>query len=160
MSDNTAIIIASAIAAAGDKNAPDYEARVKAKITEIAVAINDQSYIETVEGVLNAKVFTGIVDSMVLEQTSKRGILTLITKPSSFHPDGKETVRTERTDFDASVLPLMRHIRDNLKGHKVAVWVEMQQSADGTRKFRVLRHIKDLGLPNEADAPQPVGANA
>lgn len=152
MSDNnTAIIIASAIAAAGEKDS-GYEARVKSKITEIAVAINDQSYIDTVKGVLEAKVFTGVVESMVLEETSKRGVLTLITQPSSFHPDGKETVRTERTDFDASVLPMMRHIRDNLKGHKVAVWIEMQPSADNTRKFRVLRHIKDLGVPAEAVA--------
>ena len=145
MSENKDIILA-AVAAAGVKD-DGFEGRVIENAKAFTAMMSEQSRVnKVIDSVKNAKTFTGIVESIVMEQTSKRGVLTLKTKPSEYHPDGLETVRTERSDSDDSVLPMMRRLRD-LKGSRVLVWVEVQNA--GTKKVRVLQHFEAIGSPED-----------
>lgn len=148
---NRDIVLAALVAAHSDGgDVESRDARAAKYARKFATQVSEQSAIsKAVDGVANAKVFTGIIEKVSLEKTSTRGIITLKTKVSKFHPDGLETVRTERTDTDPSVLDDMRHMRDDLMGHRVVVWVEMETYNEGATKVRILRHFEDLGLPRE-----------
>lgn len=73
---------------------------------------------------------------------STRALLTLGVKPSKYAPHGEETIRTERTDFWDGSGKRVAKLGKNLVGHDVIVWVA-PDGEDG--KFRVLRHLQDLG---------------
>jgi hypothetical protein len=92
------------------------------------------------------KSFLGTVVSITKEQSSTRGVVVLHTGTDR-DPNGNETVRTDRTD-DPDGLMMARKVRA-LRGHKVLVYVELEPSKDGQRKFRVLRHIVDKGIDPE-----------
>lgn len=150
MSADSAQIILAAATAALPKD-DGYEDRLRTNIAEFAAMANDESYTKIVQQIADSKVFTGIVLGIQKENSSTRGIVTLKTKVSNFHPNGQETVRTERTDSSPATLALCKHIKDNLIGHKVAVWVEIETYNEGAGKVRVLRHIKDLGPASEEE---------
>ncbi|WP_277212289.1 hypothetical protein [Isoptericola croceus] len=119
-------------------------ARTAARFT--AVAGNDQHpAFRAVEQVAAAKVFTGTVVSIVKEQSSTRGLITLHTGTER-SDDGTESVRTERTDNPVG-LAMAKQVR-SLVGHKVVVWIEVETMKNGN-KSRVLRHIEDRGEATE-----------
>lgn len=96
------------------------------------------------------KTFPGTVVSVDKEASSTRGLVTLATRPSQHHPDGREQVRTERTDTGVG-LSMARRLR-SLVGHRVLVWVEVEEYDGG--KVRVVRHAEDLGLDHSRSEGQ------
>ncbi|MEJ7648609.1 MAG: hypothetical protein WKF57_06080 [Nakamurella sp.] len=166
--DNTArtMIIAAAHAVAGPIAADadpavavkEQRARVIEAITDLAIlADDDESWankaINSVVGE-NVKRFSGVVVSVDKEKATTRGIVSLKTKVHpEYAPDGIEQVRTERTD-DPVGLAMAKRLR-SLVGHKVLLRVEMEQfvnKAGSARKSRVVRHVQDLGIDEEAES--------
>jgi hypothetical protein len=122
----------------------DMAARITAMCTPTS------SVAKAIQGVANSKVFTGVVLGVSKEESSTRGLVTLQGKPSKFHEDGIETARTERTDTPVG-LAMARRLR-RLVGHRIVLWVEVEQIRDGTSKTRVIRHVEDLGPVKEGAA--------
>lgn len=109
-------------------------------------------YARRAEAVAGAKVFPATVLGITKEQSSTRGLVTLKTAPSQYNQDGTETARTDRTDtFEG--LKMAQRIRA-LKGHRVMVWVTLEEfdSARGKSKVRVVTHVEDMGEDAEVMA--------
>lgn len=113
--------------------------------TITALTAPTSSLSKVVNAVAEAKVFTGTVLGCKKESSSTRGIVTLKTRVSDHHPDGTEVARTERTDNPAGKA-MAQMFRNDLVGHKVVVWVQVEQMAGSTNKVRVIRHVEDLGV--------------
>lgn len=152
-------IILSAISAAGPADSEGWSAEVNdlaAKITAMTAPDSDLS--KVVNGVHNAKVFTGDVIGIRKEASSSRGIVTLktgttYTKPGL--PEGYEEARTDVT-YNPAGKRMANRLR-SLIGHKVAVWVEVEEykkegAPGGKGQSRVIRHVEDLGLSTDQDA--------
>lgn len=80
------------------------------------------------------------------EHSSTRGVVTLHTGTER-SDDGNEQIRTERTDNPVG-LAMAKQVKD-LVGHKVVVWVEVEQTKNGQSKVRVLRHVEDRGVDRD-----------
>lgn len=155
--DSKAQIVLAAINAVGpDQGDPEnpWGAQVAQKAAEIAVMAygNRSSAVKAIDGVTgpNTKVFTATIVDVVKEASSTRGLVTLKTKPSKFHEDGIEQARTERTD-DPAGRAMARALRA-VKGHRVAIWIEVEEINGGTGKVRVIRHFEDLGPDNRPES--------
>jgi hypothetical protein len=151
----TQIVLAAVAAAGPDDGGGDWDTKVAMNAARITAMTSPQSAVgQSIAQVAGAKVFTGVVESIRKEQSSTRGVIVLQTRESIHHPDGREEVRTERTD-KAVGLAMARRVRE-LRGHRVMVWVEIEEIANGQRKVRVLRHIEDLGAADKsASSPEP-----
>jgi len=140
-------IVLGAITASGpcdQENSDAWVASVHDMAARIATMCTPTSSVsKLVQSVANSKVFTGTVLGITKESSSTRGVVTLKTRPSKFHPDGTEQARTERTD-SAVGLAMARRIR-SLVGHQVVLWVEVEIISDGGAKVRVIRWVEDLG---------------
>ena len=148
----TAKLAALTSQAAGDRDAldrmPDLEALIARSAAEITAAIDPKSAVSRlIDAVHGSKVFTAVITEVVREPSSTRGLVTLRTRPSQFHPDGVEQARTQRTDSPDGLL-MARTLR-GLTGHRVALWIEEQTTGNGARKVRVIQHVKDLGRADD-----------
>lgn len=104
---------------------------------------------ETTEKV---KTFRGTITGVDKEVTSERGVVFLKTKPSEWHPDGKENLRTERVDsVDGRE---MARLAQSLIGHQVTITVGVEVMPNH-KKSRVMRGIQDLGVDPAYDADNP-----
>lgn len=112
-----------------------------------------------INGMANAKTFFGTVLSVRREESSTRGVVSLKTRPSKFHPDGIEDARTDRTgskDAPEGGRELAK-LLTTLVGHRVQLWVELEVPANaepGSKGFRVIRHVKDLGVDKDAESAE------
>jgi len=146
-------VVLAAVTAAGPldpENPEQWTARVHemaARVTAMCAPTSSVSKI--IQGVANSKVFTATVLGITREASSTRGVVTLKTRPSKFHPDGVEQARTERTD-SADGLAMARLVR-SLVGRRVVLWVEVESIGDGASKVRVIRWIEDLGPADDGD---------
>lgn len=159
----TQIILAAVNMTAQDGDETDWAARCRENAFRITALTNPASELsQAIEAMSSAKVFSGVVTQLRKEASSTRAVVTLRTKPNDRHPDGLETVRTDRTDSIVG-LRMARRVR-GLVGHRVLVWVELEQMARGDNKVRVLRHIEDMGPDtsrnNGATAGAPVAVEA
>lgn len=137
-------IIIAAIGAAGN-NDDGFQSRVAENAAAFTAMLSETSTInKIISGVANSKVFSATLFGIKKEQSSTRGKATLKTKPSKFHEDGIEEARTERTDT-AIGLAMARRLR-GLVGHRVLLWVEVEEINGGASKVRVIRHVEDLGV--------------
>lgn len=139
-------IILAAVSAAGPSDGDEsaWSDRVSALAASITAMTDERSSVSAVvEGVSNAKVFTATVLGGKKEASSNRWVVSMKTKPSTFHPDGLEDARTERAENGG--LAMANRVR-GLVGHKVAIWIEVQTYDNGSGKVRVIRHIQDLGV--------------
>ena len=146
-------IVLAAITATGakadDEELADWQARVTDMAARITAMSHERSTLsQTIESVSRSKVFTATVVGIDKEESSTRGIVHLRTKPSQHHPDGVETARTERTDNPVG-LAMARRLK-SLIGHRVAIWIEVEEINGGTNKVRVVRHVDDLGVDASA----------
>ena len=151
--DATNQVILAAVNAAGpvgdDRSA--WMDKVCDLAAEITVMCSDRSRVaRRVQSVSNSKVFTAAIVGGKLEASSTRGVVNLRTKPTTQHPDGIEQVRTERTDTPDGMT--MWDQLKALKGHRVVLWVEVQEYNGGQGKVRVVQHVEDLGPANESEA--------
>lgn len=85
-----------------------------------------------------SKAFSATLKAVDIEPSSKRGILTLRARGA----EEDEQVRTDRTDTARGAL--MVRLAKALEGHRVMVYIEMEETPQG-RKVRILRHLTDLG---------------
>jgi|GEM_PF-1324738 len=139
--------IPAAVTAAGPAGTDltEWQARVTdfaARIT--AMAMDGSDIARVIDGVAGSKRVSGTITAVAREESSTRAVATLQCKPSSWHPDGIEVARTERTDWPTG-LAMARRLQD-LVGHRVLLWIEVQSHGDG-KKFRVIRHVEALGDP-------------
>jgi len=153
-------VILAAVAAAGPDNGPDergltWPQRVAESAGRIAAMLDPHSEVSRAIGHLEmAKVFPATVVDVRREASSTRALVTLRTKVSDRHPDGLETARSERTD-DPLGLVMARRLA-SLKGHRVTLWVELQQmQGNADRRVRIIRHVEDLGPDASMPAPAP-----
>jgi hypothetical protein len=100
-----------------------------------------------IEQVERSKTFTATIVGGKIEASSTRVVVKLKTRPSERKPDGIEEAHTERTDTPAG--RAMSQRLQALKGHRVAIWVEVEQIPGSHRKVRVVGHAEDLGLERE-----------
>jgi len=142
-------IILAAVAATGpdvanDNSGLSWTQRVAETASRVTAMLGEQSEVSrAIAQVEAAKTFPATVVSIRKENSSTRGVVTLRTRPSDRHPDGCEEARTERTDQ-----PLGRAMAKRLtalRGHRVMVWIEVEQ-INGDRKVRVVRWVEDLGV--------------
>lgn len=126
-----------------------YQSRVAQQAIRIHLMTADTSQVRrSLDQVARAKVFPATLVRLVKEKSSTRGKATLKTKPSKWAPDGIESARTERTD-NPEGLAMAKKLSE-LKGHRVLLWIEVQEFDGG--KVRVIRHVEDLGEAREEDA--------
>lgn len=149
----TQIILASVASTGPVGDDPtDWQVRVAETAARITAMCSESSPVSVaVEGVERSKVFTAVVEAVRKEQSSTRAVVTLKTRPSQFHPDGLEEARSERTDNPVGLAMARRLV--SLRGHRVALWVEVESTSSGSSKVRVVRHVEDLG-PANAEAPE------
>jgi len=153
-------VILAAVAATGPDNGPDerglsWPLRVAENAARITAMLDPRSEVSRAIGCLElAKVFPATVVEVKREASSTRALVTLKTKVSDRHPDGVETARSERTD-DPLGLAMARRLT-SLKGHRVMLWVELEQmGANADRRVRIIRHVEDLGVDPRLPAPAP-----
>lgn len=137
-----------------------WDQQLKANAREIKVMFGDRSKIgaqltaldKALTGV-EGKVFVGTIVRVDKESTSQRALVTLFTgtdrKTDGLLP-GTEQVRTDRTDnLDGRAIA---RSATQLVGHRVAVYVELEQIRGGSTKVRVARHFGDEGVDPQFDA--------
>lgn len=152
MSATTQDVILAAVTSIAPKGTDeadaDYQARVKAQAIALRIMLGETSPVsKAVDQIDNCKVFSATVTKVVKEKSSTRGKITLKTRPSKWNEDGVEQARTERTDT-ADGMAMARRLTA-LKGHRVLLWVEVEEFDGG--KVRVIRHVEDLGVADEED---------
>ncbi|MDA8355649.1 MAG: hypothetical protein M0Z95_04985 [Actinomycetota bacterium] len=146
-------IILAAVGAAGPvgDDRPGWLDRVSDLAAEITVLCSDRSRVaRRVQGIANSKVFTATIVGGKLEPSSTRGVVNLRTKATEQHPDSIEQARTTRTDNPDGAAMWAR--LKQLKGHRVVVWVEVQEYNGGQGKVRVVQHVEDLGMESSAES--------
>jgi hypothetical protein len=104
-----------------------------------------------IEQIERSKTFTATIVGGKIEASSTRVVVKLKTRPSERNPEGIEEARTERTDTPAGKA-MSQRLRA-LKGHRVAIWVEVEPIPGSDRKVRVVRHVEDLGVDRDIIQP-------
>ena len=157
-------IITTAVAAVGavGDNQAAWQAGVDVMIARLtAMCAENSPAARLIERVERSKTFTATIVGGKIETSSTRVVVKLKTRPSERNPEGVEEARTERTDTPAG-REMSQRLRA-LKGHRVAIWVEIEQIPGSDRRVRVVRHVEDLGLDPEVarsnpHEPHPVAA--
>lgn len=129
------------------ESSSEWDAKLIANAKRLTTLLADGSNVaKTIDMLGEAKKFIGTVLYVGKEKSSKRGFVVLKTTPTKLSADGIETVRTEIVEGNESVTAFAKDLRENMVGHRVLVYVEMQVGRDDpTRKFRILQHVSDLG---------------
>lgn len=121
---------------------PAWQAELVQNFLRLRLLMEEDSEVGVaLESIDKCKVFDGVVESVEVEEKSTRALITLVTGVSKWSPDGREQVRTDRTDKAAGKL-MARQLHD-LIGHRVRLWVEVVTTTKGSA--RIVRHAKDLG---------------
>lgn len=102
-----------------------------ARALDVVATAHDRS-------VATSKAFSAKLVGFEIEDRSKRVVVILAAKGA----DETEFVRTDR--FDTGRGALMARQVKALEGHRVMVYIEMEETSAG-RKVRILRHLIDLG---------------
>lgn len=150
MSATTEDIVLAAVGSIEPKSAEesdrDYQMRVSQQAVALSIMTGENSPVsKAIARINNCKVFTATIEKVVKEKSSTRGKVSLRTKPSKWNDEGREEARTERTD-NPEGLAMAKRLTE-LKGHRVLLWVEVEEYDGG--KVRVVRHVEDLGEPRE-----------
>lgn len=143
--DQARAVIAAAIAAAGPKgtNEGAWKAKVNEAIPHVVSMMNESSrQWRIAEEVLTAQIFTAVYRGFVVEETSKRCVVTIETRVSKRYPDGLEPIRSHRTD-NAQGKSMMERLAQLEDGDNILVFKAMEAINDET-KVRVLVHFEKL----------------
>jgi hypothetical protein len=146
-------IILGAVAMTGPvgESQAEWDAKLKSNAKSLALMLNDNSDVaRSIAMLADCKNFTGTILGVQKEASSTRGFIAFKTVESKFSPDGIEVARTERTDSNDEAKAFASRLRKELIGHRVLVWIEMQETKSG-QKVRILQHVQDLGLDPEFD---------
>ncbi|PPG15016.1 hypothetical protein [Rathayibacter rathayi] len=98
------------------------------------------------EATTKTTTFYGTLLFVDKEITSTRGVMFLKTRPSDHHPNGKELVRTDRTDTVEGQEVAKK--AQTLVGHRVAVTMRIEKAviAGKNRTVRVVHAIVSNGV--------------
>lgn len=144
----------------GNPDKAKWDKSLRENAVDIAVLTSGFSPLsKTLATLESCKKFTGTIEGVLKEAKSTRGFVAFKTKVSQWAKDGYETGRTERTDSGQEAVDLANKLRA-LRGHRVLVWVDMQQTTEG-QKVRVVKHVEDLGIDEDWDleAGQQIAAD-
>ncbi|WP_067783458.1 hypothetical protein [Actinomyces vulturis] len=141
----------------------DYIGAVRYHAGQMALLFENKYVRRNAEVVFNAGVesdktckrFSGVFVGLEKEESSRRGIVTLKTKPSPRNENGIETVRTapaytfEGKQIVSRLLGGPKDANGNRPGeslinHKLLLYVDMEEMPNGN-KVRVLSDFVDLG---------------
>jgi hypothetical protein len=139
-------VILAAVGSAGPVGADkaEWNSLVRDQAVTIAVMLGENSSVsQALAKFANAgKPFPATILGGKKEASSTRVVVRFANK------DGEtEEIRTDRTDSPEGLA--MSNIVRGLVGHKVLIWKELEDSgASGpaAKRYRVLRHIEDLGV--------------
>jgi hypothetical protein len=154
-------IITAAVAAVGavGEDQAAWQGRVDEMIARLtAMCAETSPAARLIEQVERSKTFTATIVGGKIETSSTRVVVKLKTRPSERNPEGVEEARTERTDTPAG-RAMSQRLRA-LKGHRVAIWVEVEPIPGSDKKVRVVRHAEDLGLDREFAPGQTTAKSA
>ena len=99
---------------------------------------------KTIDMLSEAKKFVGTIAYVGKEKSSKRGFVVIKTGTDR-DEHGLETVRTEIVEGNSAVTAFAKDLRENMVGHRVLLYVEMQTGRTADKKFRILQYVEDLG---------------
>ena len=143
-------VILAAVGSAGPVGGSkaEWNALVAEQAVSIAVMLGDNSSVsQALSKFANAgKPFPAVILGGRKEASSTRVVVRFRNK------DGDdEEIRTDRTDSPEGLA--MGNIVRGLVGHKVLIWKELEDSGGSgpaAKRYRVLRHIEDLGVDASA----------
>lgn len=138
-----------------------WDQSLKGNARDIKIMLTDRSAIskqlnqldKAIGDSTDGKVFVGTVVNVIKEEKSTRAIVTVHTgtdRETPGVPLGQEQVRTERTDNPDG--QAIARLSTRLVGHRVTLYIELEQMRGGSKKVRVLRHVEDLGIDPNYDA--------
>ena len=136
---------------------PAWRTQVAAAAVKIKSMLDDNAITSALSQIDPAsgaefKVFTGVIVTVVPEQSSNRAVITINTGTQQAVeglPAGHEQVRTERLERPGSK-EIARQAQ-GLVGRYVRLGVQLEPWTDNPqRKTRVLRVLTDLGEPRNA----------
>lgn len=127
------------------ESSSEWDARLMGNVKRLTTLLSDgSSAAKTIDMLAEAKKFVGTIAYVGKEKTSKRGFVVIKTGTDR-DEHGLETVRTEIVEGNESVKAFAKDLRENMIGHRVVLYVEMQTGKTADRKFRILQHVEDLG---------------
>ena len=143
-------VILAAVGSAGPVGASkaEWNALVAEQAVSIAVMLGDNSSVsQALSKFANAgKPFPAVILGGRKEASSTRVVVRFRNKDGD-----EEEIRTDRTDSPEGLA--MGNIVRGLVGHKVMIWKELEDSGSSgptAKRYRVLRHIEDLGVDASA----------
>lgn len=126
-----------------------WESTVKNNVKRLTGMMSEHSPVgKTITMLEESKKFVATVLYLGKEAKTNRGFVVLKTKPSDQNPEGIETARTEIIDWDTKsgeAYEFGKYVR-SLTGHRVFVYIELQEAKSTGRKVRILQHVEDLGV--------------
>ncbi|MGN7187015.1 hypothetical protein [Microbacterium enclense] len=141
------IVIAAAILAGPtgtEQDVASHVGRIAGYLSEGSLAMNAFAAIEKRdENVIKTKGgFPATIIGIDKETTSTRAVVLLKTKPSKWHPNSQEFIRTQRTD-NAEGLAQARALQ-GLIGHRVFITAVLEGTGDVN--VRIIRSCEDKGV--------------
>ena len=142
------MIVVAAIAAAGNMNSSvAWKSKINQLIPEVAALLGQRSFqMRRALAMLDASVFTAPFVDAVLEETSKRLVVSFEHAVDRDHPDGRETIRTERTDTPTGKR-MAERLHDVQPGQTLLCWKVLEEMRGGDnagRSVRILMHTEML----------------
>ena len=162
------MIVIGAIAAAGNMNSSvAWKSRINQLVPEVAAVLGPRSFqMRRALMMLDAAVFSAPFVEAKLEESSTRMIVSLEHAVDKDHPDGREHVRTERTDQPTGKR-MAERLADVKAGQTLLCWKvleEMRGGENAGRSVRILMHFETLPTraPGGAGskAPEPASGGA
>lgn len=127
------------------ESAADWNSRFISNVKKVTTLLSEgSSAAKTIDMLSEAKRFVGTIVYVGKEKTSKRGFVVIKTGTDR-DEHGLETVRTEIVEGNESVNAFAKDLRENMIGHRVLLYVEMQTGKTADKKFRILQYVEDLG---------------
>lgn len=151
-------IVTAAVAAAGPMNShldengnPDlgiWRAAVEAAVGPVYALLDEKSSImRTVDSIAGAKKFVSVITKVEKHEASTRGVIHLAPKENG---DEERPVRTPITKDNDAARMLAKRCQ-SLVGHRVVLFVALEQFGSEGHSMRVLRHVEDLGVDGADD---------
>jgi hypothetical protein len=142
------MIVVGAIAAAGNMNSSvAWKSRLNQLIPEVAAVLGPRSFqMRRALAMLDAAVFTAPFVDAVLEESSTRMVVSVEHPIDKDHPDGRQRLRTERTDTPTGKR-MAERLHDVRPGQTLLCWKvheEMRSGENAGRSVAVLMHIEVL----------------
>lgn len=153
------LIVATACAAAGKaENIPAWKGRVNTLIPEVGAMLGERSsQMKRALMMAEAVVFTAEFIGFEMSQASKRYEVKLVHAVDKDHPQGVQTIGTDRSDTGPGKA-MLAHLEIVRPGNTLLCWKGFEKRAG--RRYAVLMHFEVLpDRPKDADDTGPTPAD-